>query len=192
MSPETTAQFMAALKCAFGMGPVRPAAAPSPFTVKTEEGPSSAAPGTPAVSPATGCFTAGGSFASQGASAFPVGSSQEALAAAAKQAAVELEALTQRWERSRDEGLASLKAKIAVQRLKLGTVAGALVTAQEVAKKAQEAGGGIEETKQAAEMEAEGRTVQDLIDTMEEQRLGMESEAFSKAGPQKAARASPF
>jgi hypothetical protein len=194
MSPETTAKFMEALKCAFGKGPLRPAAAvaASPFTVKTEEGLASAAPGTPALSQAAGLFTGGGFFPSQGASAFPAGSSQEAEAAAAKSAAAELEVQKQHWERSRDEGVASLKTRIAGQKLKLGSAAGALAAAQEAAKKAQEAGGGAEETKHAEELAAEAQSVQDLIDTMEGQRLGIESEAFGKAGPQKAARVSPF
>jgi len=64
MSAEATAQFMDALKCAFSNAPLRPAAAggPSPFTVKTEEGATSASPGTPARSQATGLFTTGGGF----------------------------------------------------------------------------------------------------------------------------------
>ena len=79
-----------------------------------------------------------------------------------------------------------------MQKLKLGTATGALATAQEVAKKAQEAGGGIEETKHAEELEVEAQSVQDAIDVMEGQRLGLESEAFVKAIAQKPARASPF
>ena len=79
-----------------------------------------------------------------------------------------------------------------MQKLKLGTSAGALTTAQEVAKKAQEAGGGIEETKRAEELAVEVQSVQDSIDAMEAQRLGLESEAFVKAVAQKPARGSPF
>jgi hypothetical protein len=193
MTADTTAQFMEALKVAFGVVPLRPvvAATPSPFAVKAEQGAASAAPGTPALSQATGFFTPGGVFPSQGASAFPMGSSQEAVEAAANQAAADLEAQQQHWERNRDEGLASLKSRIAVQKLKLGTVRGALATAQEVAKKAQEAGGGIEETKRADELEGEAQRVQEAIDVMEGQRLSLESEAFVKATAQKPARASP-
>jgi hypothetical protein len=121
-----------------------------------------------------------------------MGSSQEAVEAAANQAAADLEAQQQHWERNRDEGLASLKSRIAVLKLKLGTVRGALATAQEVAKKAQEAGGGIEETKRADELEGEAQRVQEAMDVMEGQRLSLESEAFVKATAQKPARASPF
>ena len=189
MSAEATAQFMDALKCAFGNAPLRPAAAggPSPFTVKTEEGATSASPGTPARSQATGLFTTGGGFPSQGASAFPVGASQ-----GASQADAELETQRQNWEQSRSEALASLKQRLAVQKLKLGTSAGALAAAQEVAKKAQEAGGGIEETKRAEELAVEVQSVQVSIDAMEEQRLGLESEAFVKAAAAKPAPGSPF
>jgi hypothetical protein len=194
MNAEATAQLMEALKVAFGVVPLRPAAAaaPSPFAVKAEQGAASAAPGTPALSQATGFFTAGGGFPSQGASAFPVGSSQEAAAAAANQATADLEAQQQHWERNRVEGLASLKSRIAVQQLKLGTARGALAAAQEVAKKAQEAGGGIEETKHAEELEGEAQRVQESIDVMEAQRLSLEGEAFVKAAGQKPARSSPF
>jgi hypothetical protein len=89
MTADTTVQFMEALKVAFGVVPLRPvvAATPSPFAVKAEQGAASAAPGTPALSQATGFFTPGGVFPSQGASAFPMGSSQEAVEAAANQAA---------------------------------------------------------------------------------------------------------
>ena len=189
MTPEATAQFMEALKCAFGIAPLRPAAAaaPSPFTVKAEEGAASASPGTPANSQATGFFTAGGGFPSQGASAFPVGSSQGAA-----QADADLETQRQNWEQSRAEALASLKLKLAVQKLKLGTSAGALAAAQEEAKKAQEAGCGIEETKRAEELAVEAQSVQVSIDAMEAQRLGLESEAFVKAAAAKSARGSPF
>ena len=79
-----------------------------------------------------------------------------------------------------------------MQKLKLGTAKGALATAQEVAKKAQEAGGGVEETKHAEELEGEAQRVQDAINIMEGQRLSLESEAFVKATAQKPARASPF
>ena len=189
MSAEATAQFMDALKCAFGNAPLRPAAAggPSPFTVKTEEGATSASPGTPARSQATGLFTTGGGFPSQGASAFPVGASQ-----GASQADADLETQRQNWEQSRSEALASLKQRLAVQKLKLGTSAGALAAAQEAAKKAQEAGGGIEETKCAEELAVEVQSVQVSIDAMEAQRLGLESEAFVKAAAAKPARGSPF
>ena len=75
---------------------------------------------------------------------------------------------------------------------KMGTLKGPLATAREVAKKAQEAGGGIEETKSADELEGEAQRVQDAINVMEGQRLSLESEAFVKATAQKPARASPF
>jgi hypothetical protein len=195
MSQVATAQFMEALRVAFGAAPLRAAAAmvgPSPFTVKTEAGAGSAAPGTPAMSQATGLFGSGGGFPSQGASAFPVGSSQEAGAEAANQAGVDLEAQRQKWEQSRAEALASLKKRVAVQKLKLGTTAGALTAAQEVAKKAQEAGGGIEETKRAEELAVEAQGVQESIDAMEVQRLGLESEAFVKAPAPRQARGGPF
>ena len=194
MSAETTAQFMAALKCAFGSAPVRPAAVggSSPFAVKVEEGATRAAPGTPAVSQATGIFAAGGGFPSQGASAFPMGSSQEASADAAKQAGAGLEAQRQHWEQARAEALASLKANLAAQKLKLGVAIGAMTAAQEAAKKAREAGGGSEETKQSEELEAAAKAVQDAVDAMEGQRLNLESEAFVKASALRPARASPF
>jgi hypothetical protein len=121
-----------------------------------------------------------------------VGSSQEAAAEAAKQTAVGLEAQRQHWEQSRAEALASLKSRLAVQKLKLGTTTGALTAAQEVAKKAQEAGGGTEETKHAEELGVEAQSVQDTIDNMEVQRRDLESEAFVKATAQKPARGSPF
>ena len=88
--------------------------------------------------------------------------------------------------------MASLKARLAVQKLKLGITTGALTAAQEAAKKAQEAGGGIEETKRVEELGAEAQSGQDAIDNMEEQRLGLESEAFVKATALKPARGSPF
>ena len=194
MSAEATAQFMAALKCAFGNAPLRPAAVggPSPFAVKREEGATRSAPGTPAVAQATGIFTGGGGFPSQGASAFPMGSSQDASADAAKQAGAGLEAQRQHWEQVRAEALTSLKANLAVQKLKLGAATGAMTAAQEAAKKAREAGGGSEETKQAEELEAAAQGVQDAMDAMEGQRLNLESEAFVKASALKPARASPF
>jgi hypothetical protein len=194
MTAEATAQFMEALKLAFGSAPLRPVAAvaPSPFTVKEEGGAASASPGTPAKSQATGLFTTGGGFPSQGASAFPVGASQEAAAEAAKQAASDLEAQRQHWEQSRTEAVASLKQRLAVQKLKLGTTTGALAAAQEAAKKAQEAGGGIEETKRAEELGEEVQRVQEALDVMEAQRAGLESEAFVKAGALKPARGGPF
>ena len=194
MSAEATAQFMAALKCAFGNAPLRPAAVggPSPFAVKVEEGATRAAQGTPAVSQATGIFAAGVGFPSQGASAFPMGSSQEASAEAAKQAGAGLEAQRQHWEQVRAEALTSLKANLAVQKLKLGVATGAMTAAQEAAKKAREAGGGSEETKQAEELEAAAKAVQDAMDAMERQRLNLESEAFVKASALRPARASPF
>ena len=67
-----------------------------------------------------------------------------------------------------------------------------MAAAQEEAKKAQEAGGGIEETKRAEELAVEVQSVQVSIDAMEEQRLGLESEAFVKAAAAKPARGSPF
>ena len=79
-----------------------------------------------------------------------------------------------------------------MQKLKLGTSTGALTTTQEVAKKAQKAGGGIEETKRSEELGVEVQSVRDSIDAMEAQRLGLESEAFVKAVAQKPARGSPF
>ena len=194
MNQVATAQFMDALRVAFGTAPLRTAAAvgPSPFTVKTEAGAGSAAPGTPAMSQAMGLFGSGGGFPSQGTSAFPVGSSQETAAETAKQAGLDLETQRQNWEQSRAEALASLKLRAAVQKLKLGTSAGALAAAQEVAKKAQEAGGGIEETKRAEELAVEVQGVQESIDAMEAQRLGLESEAFVKAAAPKPARGGPF
>jgi hypothetical protein len=110
----------------------------------------------------------------------------------ASQADADLETQRQNWEQSRSEALASLKQRLAVQKLKLGTSAGALAAAQEVAKKAQEAGGGIEETKRAEELAVEVQSVQVSIDAMEAQRLGLESEAFVKAAAAKPARGSPF
>ena len=115
-------------------------------------------------------------------SALPVGASQETL----------LETQRQHWERGRADALASLKQRLAVQRVKLGASTSALTAAQEVAKKAQEAGGGIEETKQAEELAGEVQSVQTLIDTMEGQRQSLESEAFGKAAAPRQARAAPF
>ena len=106
--------------------------------------------------------------------------------------AADLEAQRQHWEQARAEGLASLKSRLAVQKLKLGATAGALTAAKEAAKKAHEAGGGCEEAKRAAELEMEAQSVQVTIDAMEVQRLGLESEAFVKATAQKPARGSPF
>ena len=73
MSQVATAQFMDALRVAFGTAPLRAEAAvgTSPFAVKVELGAGSAAPGTPALSSATGLFGVGGGFPSHGASAFP-------------------------------------------------------------------------------------------------------------------------
>ena len=119
-------------------------------------------------------------------------SSQEAAAETAKLAGLDLETQRQNWEQSRAEALASLKLRAAVQKLKLGTSAGALAAAQEVARKAQEAGGGIEETKRAEELAVEVQGVQESIDAMEAQRLGLESEAFVKAAAPKPARGGPF
>jgi len=85
-----------------------------------------------------------------------------------------------------------LKHRLAAQKLKLGTTAGALTAAQEVAKKAQENGGGVEETKRAEELGVEAQGAQDAIDAMEAQRASLESEAFVKATAPKPARASPF
>jgi len=194
MSPEATAQFMEALRCAFGTAPLRTSAAGghSHFTVKVEAGAVSASPGTPARSSATGLFGSGGSFPSQGASAFPVGASQGAMAGTTKLAEVELEAQRQNWEQSRTEAVSSLKQRLEVQRLRLGTAAGALAAAQEVAKKAQESGGGIEETKQVEKLALDVESMQNLIDSMEGQRQNLESEAFSKAAAQRPARGSPF
>ena len=48
--------------------------------------------------------------------------------------------------------MVSLKQRLAIQRLKHGEAAGLLAAATEVAKKAQEAGGGIEEAKQAEKL----------------------------------------
>ena len=67
-----------------------------------------------------------------------------------------------------------------------------MTAAQEVAKKAQEAGGGIEETKRAEELAVEAQGVQESIDAMEVQRLGLESEAFVKAVAPKQVRGGPF
>ncbi len=144
------------------------------------------------MSSATGMFGPGGSFPSQGTSAFPVGATQEEAAEAAKQAAVELVTQRQNWEQSRTEAVASLKQRLAIQRLKHGTAAGLLVVAQDAAKKAQEAGGGIEETKQAEKLALEVQSEQNLIDSMEGQRQNLESEAFGKAAAQKPARGSRF
>ena len=88
--------------------------------------------------------------------------------------------------------MSSLKQRLEVQRLRHGTAAGLLAAAQEVAKKAQEAGGGIEETKQAEKLALEVQSDQNLIDSMEGQRQNLESEAFGKAAALKPARGSPF
>ena len=64
--------------------------------------------------------------------------------------------------------------------------------ALEVAKKAQEAGGGIEETERAEKLALDVQSEQNLIDSMECQHQNFESEAFSKAIALKPARGSPF
>ena len=129
-------------------------------------------------------FSAGGGFPSQGVSAFPLGPSQEEMAEAAK--------LQQEMEQSRAEAIAKLKQRLEIQRLKHGAAAGQYTAAMEVAKKAQEAGGGIEETKQAEKLALEVQSEQNLIDSMESQRQSLESEAFSKSTAVKPIRASPF
>ena len=189
MTAEVTAQFMEVLRCAFGAGPVR-AAAPigaSPFVVKIEA--ASAAAATPASGPGMAAlFSAGGGFPSQGASAFPVGPSQEEMAETARLA----EAQQQEWEQSRSEAVTSLKQRLEIQRLKHGAVSGQLAGALDAAKKAKEAGGGDEETEKAEQLALEVQSEQNLIDSMESQRQSLESEAFSKATTLKPTRASPF
>jgi hypothetical protein len=192
MSPEATAQFMEALRCAFGTAPVRAAApgGPSPFVVKVE---AAAAAAAPAVGSGTASlFGPGGKFPSLGATAFPVGHSQEAQAEAAKLAALKLETQRQEWEQSRAEAVVSLKQRLEIQRLKHGAAAGLWSAALEVAKKAQGAGGGIEETERAEKLALDVQSEQNLIDSMECQRQNLESEAFSKAIALKPARGSPF
>ncbi len=98
----------------------------------------------------------------------------------------------QNWEQNRTEAVASLKQRLEVQRLKLGRAAGSVAAAQEVAKQAREAGGGIEETKQAEQLALDMESMQKLGDTMEGQRQSLESEAFGKAVAPKPARGSPF
>ena len=105
---------------------------------------------------------------------------------------MKLETQRQEWEQSRAEAVVSLKQRLEIQRLKHGTAAGLWAAAQEVAKKAQEAGGGIEETKQAEKLAVDVQSEQNLIDSMERQRQNLESEAFSKAAALKPARGSPF
>ena len=129
-------------------------------------------------------FSAGGGFPSQGASAFPVGPSQEEIAEAAK--------LQQEMEQSRSEAITSLKQRLEIQRLKHGGVAGQLAVALEAAKKAKEAGGGDEETEKAEMLALEPQSEHNLIDSMESQRQSFESEAFSKSTAVKPIRASPF
>ena len=184
---------MDALRLAFGTAPARTAApgGPSPFVVKIEAAAAAAAPSAAGAATA-GLFGPGGSFPSQGASAFPVGATQEAMAETARQAAAKLETQRQEWEQSRTEAVISLKQRLEIQRLKHGTAAGLWAAAQEVAKKAQEAGGGIEETKQAERLALDVQSEQNLIDSMECQRQNLESEAFSKAVALKPARGSPF
>ncbi len=121
-----------------------------------------------------------------------MGATQETLAEAAKQAAMKLETQRQEWEQSRTEAVVSLKQRFEIQRLKHGAAAGLWAAAQEVAKKAQEAGGGIEETKQPEKLALDVQSEQNLIDSMESQRQNLESEAFSKAAALKPARGSPF
>ena len=101
-----------------------------------------------------------------------------------------LEKERQNWEQGRAEALTHLKQRLAVQRVQLGSSTSALTQAQEVPKKAQEAGGGIEETKE--ELAVEVQSVQTLIDTMEAQRQSLESEAFVKAAAPRQARGAPF
>ena len=196
MTDEVATTFVEALRIAFGAGPAQAAAqlAASPFVVKIE-------PGAPAASaPATGLgmmtlFTAGGSFPSQGLSAFggaTQGPSQEELAEALKLEAEQQETQRLDWEQSRADALTSLKQRLEVQRLKHGAAAALLAAAQEAAKKAGEAGGGKEEAERAAAIEKDVQAEQNLIEAMEVQRSSLESEAFGKAPASKPARGSPF
>jgi len=88
------------------------------------------------------------------------------MAETAKLAEVELETQRQNWEQSRTEAVSSLKQRLEAKRLRLGTAAGALAAAQEVAKKALEAGGGEEETTQAEKLALDMESMQNLIDSM--------------------------
>ena len=123
-------------------------------------------------------FQAGGSFPSQGSSAFgnlSQGPTPEEVA------------------QSRADALTSLKQRVEAQRLRHGAASTRLAAAQEAAKKAEEAGaGGQEEAEQVAAAEKDVQAEQTLIEAMEAQRAGLESEAFSKAAGNKPARSGPF
>ncbi len=74
----------------------------------------------------------------------------------------------------------------------MGAAAGLLSAALEAAKKAKEAGGGVEETERAEKLALDVQGEQNLIDSMECQRQNLESEAFSQAIALKPTRGSPF
>ena len=178
MADEQLRAFEAALRIAFGARTAQVVApvAVSPFAVTAEAGAGREA----AAGAATGSlFTAGGSFPSQGTSAFgnsSQGPTPEELA------------------QSRADALTSLKQRVEVQRLKHGAATTRLATAQEAAKKAVEAGtGGQAEAEQAATAaEKEVQAEQDLIEALEAQRTELESEAFCKIAGGRPARSSPF
>ena len=201
MSDEHAATFVEALRIAFGAGPAQVAAqvAASPFVVMVEAGAGREAAA--AAAPAMGSlFAAGGSFPSQGFSAFgnlSQGPTQEEVAQSRAEAqrleAQQLEAQRLEWAQSRADALTSLKQRLEAQRLKHGAAATRLAAAQEAAKKAEEAGaGGEEEAEQSAEAEKDVQAEQTLIEAMEAQRAELESEAFGKAAGNKPARSSPF
>ena len=80
-------------------------------------------------------------------------------------------------------------AKIKVQRLK--HEASQLAAAQEETKKAQAAGGGLEEAGSVAKLLAEGGQVLNLLESIEKYRLELEGEEFSKVSA-KVTRGSPY
>ena len=199
MTDEVATTFVEALRTAFGAGPAQAAAqvVASPFVVKVE----AAAAAAPATGPGMmSLFAAGGSFPSQGLSAFgnmSQGPTQEEAAPSRAEAqrleAQQLEAQRLEWAQSRTDALTSLKQRLEAQRLKHGAAATRLAAAQEAAKKAEEAGaGGEEEAEQSAAAEKDVQAEQTLIEAMEAQRAELESEAFGKAAGNKPARSSPF
>ena len=193
MSEEATAKFMDALRCALSTALARTSApvVSSPFAAIVGVAAAGASASAAGVARG-GLFAPGGSFPSQGGSPFPGSPTQEELAEAAKQEAVKWETQRQEWEQGRSEAVASLKHRLEVQRLKHGTAASLCVAAQEIAERAQEAGGGAEEIKQAEKLALDVLSEQNLIDSMEGQRQSLESEAFSKAAAHKSGRGSPF
>ena len=132
--------------------------------------------------------TAGGVVPSAWAGVSPF---QVVQPAGAKAPASTLQEERLAWEQGRAEELVKLKVKMESQRLRHGTLASRLATAQEEAKAAQEAGGGAEAATKVAQLMAEGNQVLTELEGMEKYRLELESAAFGKA-PVRVHRGNPY